>query len=448
MRATKRSSVLQSIPHRFLRNSNHAPCYRPFPNPLRALSTTANSTGSTLTSSSSKSASPTSASDVNDPTIIYRGPLASTFKRLKIFSLSSLTLSFALSPFIFIIESGLPLSARAALAGIALGTSGVSTALVSWPFARWTLASAVQLPEDEAKAVKAGTEETIAESKDAKGNVLGRWVVKWEENGEGNCRAIGPVVKHFNVHEEFDFVMGIPSISERRSIRWVPGEASELTSTLVLTSQTSHFVDIRVLKPPQDHDPKVIDEGSRLEWAFAGTSHSEPGKGDGAAPIHSRWEHWVDSNSDTPATDEGDIWTLPNGDTLEKGRMVNPETGELTDYEEVWADAEVERTGQDSKRVCVVLNVEDNEMAMKGMVIRVGGWCQGILKVGKEVSVERWKWVGKSSASGTEQAGGGWERVAKVGIHTPPCTSTFAPDKLEEGNVVDARWKVSEKYEW
>ena len=63
---------------------------------------------------------------------IYHGPLTTTFRRLKIFSLSSLGLSVTLSPFMFILESSLPMFARLALVSIALGTSSLSTALVSW----------------------------------------------------------------------------------------------------------------------------------------------------------------------------------------------------------------------------------------------------------------------------------------------------------------------------
>lgn len=37
------------------------------------------------------------------------------------------------------------------------------------------------------------------------------------------------------------------SISFRKFIRWLPEEASEPTSTLVLTSPEKRFVDIRVL---------------------------------------------------------------------------------------------------------------------------------------------------------------------------------------------------------
>ena len=63
---------------------------------------------------------------------IYHGPLTTTFRRLKIFSLASLGLSVTLSPFMFILESSLPVSARLALISIALGSSSLSTALVSW----------------------------------------------------------------------------------------------------------------------------------------------------------------------------------------------------------------------------------------------------------------------------------------------------------------------------
>ncbi|KAH9944574.1 hypothetical protein B0H21DRAFT_665655, partial [Amylocystis lapponica] len=178
----------------------------------------------------------------------YHGPLATTFRRLKIFSLSSLTLTFALTPFIFIMEttSALPLAGRCSLAAIALATSGVSTALVAWcgkpyvttlrwlapegnaargvemttltlglheritrvydtaflvptnrPFATWELAEAFHLPSAEvAQARGEGTlprEETIAETKDKKGDVVGRWVVKWNEDGAGACREVGRV---------------------------------------------------------------------------------------------------------------------------------------------------------------------------------------------------------------------------------------------------------------
>ncbi|KAI5986956.1 hypothetical protein EDD15DRAFT_1530222 [Pisolithus albus] len=190
--------------------------------------------------------------------VSYHGPLTQTFRRLKIFSLSSLALSCVMAPFIFIVESSLPMSARIVLAATALTTSGVSTALVGWsgapyvvdlrrltpaenggiegiemttltltlrklttrvydadflvdtkrPFAKWELAHQVQLPspsEEPTTAAKAGAPgevETVAETLNANNDVIGRWVVKWEAGGAGSCKAVGRVVRYFNVHQE------------------------------------------------------------------------------------------------------------------------------------------------------------------------------------------------------------------------------------------------------
>jgi hypothetical protein len=220
--------------------------------------TVASSTASQSTAPATEAARPSS--DYDDPTVIYVGPLTQTFRRLKIFSLSSLALAGTLSPFIFIVESSLPSTARVALAATALATSGVSTALVSWcgkpyvttlrrlssptptqqqqqeqqhtthshnenapagielttltlalkprttrvydpaflgdttrAFARWELAQSVLLPPEDAVAVRPGEEETVAETLDSTGKVLGWWIVTWGENGEGSCRAEGHV---------------------------------------------------------------------------------------------------------------------------------------------------------------------------------------------------------------------------------------------------------------
>lgn len=157
-------------------------------------------------------------------------------------------LATALTPFMFVIETSLPFAARVALASTALLTSGVSTALVGWcgspyvasmrtvgstgesdagstvhgiqmqtfsltlrprlttvydtafltetkrPFAKWELAESVTLPEAPQGQVG---EETVAETADAKGNVLGRWIVKWDADGlSGRCRAEGQIHKY------------------------------------------------------------------------------------------------------------------------------------------------------------------------------------------------------------------------------------------------------------
>ncbi|KAF8161330.1 hypothetical protein B0H34DRAFT_747162 [Crassisporium funariophilum] len=188
---------------------------------------------------------------------VYHGPLSATFRRLKIFSLASLGLSVTLAPFMFLIESALPMSARLALTSIALGTSGLSTSLVAWcakpyvitlrrshpdgpgstelemttvnlalqkrftkvydpsflietrrPLARWELAQNIVLAPVRSEAAGShvhpdpGHEETVAETRNEKGEVIGRWVVSWGDNGVGTCRAVGNVLRYFNVHEE------------------------------------------------------------------------------------------------------------------------------------------------------------------------------------------------------------------------------------------------------
>ncbi|KIK95770.1 hypothetical protein PAXRUDRAFT_826688 [Paxillus rubicundulus Ve08.2h10] len=215
------------------------------------------SQSSRVSQSAVSQASSTAALQDNEPAS-YQGPLTQTFRRLKIFSLASLGLTFTMAPFIFIVESSLPMSARIFLAATAISTSGISTALVSWcgapyvthlrrltpaenggiegiemttltlslkkqttrvydsdflvetrrPFAKWELAQEIQLPppsEDADTAAKSGApgeEETVAETLNEKGEIIGRWVVKWGEGGAGTCQATGKVLRHFNVHEE------------------------------------------------------------------------------------------------------------------------------------------------------------------------------------------------------------------------------------------------------
>ncbi|TFK44934.1 hypothetical protein BDQ12DRAFT_579798, partial [Crucibulum laeve] len=178
----------------------------------------------------------------------YHGPLATTFRRLKTFSLAGLTLTTTMVPFIFIVESNLPATARLALASMAIGTSVFSTAVLGWsskpyvttlrrltptenggaeglemttftwrlqerntriydptflvaterPLAKWELAESVILSNssgDETRSISPGQEETVAETMDKAGKILGRWIVTWGNNGEGTCRQVGDIVR-------------------------------------------------------------------------------------------------------------------------------------------------------------------------------------------------------------------------------------------------------------
>ncbi|KAB5528047.1 hypothetical protein GE09DRAFT_1253726 [Coniochaeta sp. 2T2.1] len=207
-------------------------------------------------------------------------------------------------------------------------------------------------------------------------------------------------------------------ISIRTSIAWHPDPPSEPTSTLVLTSPGKHFVDIRLLLPI---DPSGILTPDRLDWAFAGTSTTnplpvslpiltpQPQPQPDTTPrlVASKWSHWVDTRHPDAeiVVDTAQMRIYPDGRSVEVGSMVNPATGVLTPYEEIWQEGEV-----DPDEGGMVLQTDDQQggRRRRGMVVRVGRHIQGILRVGEGVGVQRWERSG-------EHEDGGWEVVAGTG---------------------------------
>ena len=219
----------------------------------------------------------------------------------------------------------------------------------------------------------------------------------------------------------------------REYIRWLPDEPSEPTSTIALTSPGRKYVDVRVLLASKNggagkddpgelthraselplknvpllmHSRLVVHLSDQLEWAFAGTSlPSAPhDDGHGGTVTHVQWQHWIDSRTHEgePTSDEGDNYSQPDGSTLEKGRMGNPTTGLETDYEELWRSPPILPTnsafeppeGTDEQRVarCIVLKMHDDSRQERGMVVLLGQYCQGFMREGDEITVERWEW--------------------------------------------------------
>ncbi|TRM69035.1 hypothetical protein BD626DRAFT_446701 [Schizophyllum amplum] len=186
--------------------------------------------------------------DKLEEVLTYRGPLAATMRRLKYVTMSTLTLTSAAIPIMFLTQSSLSPLALVSLTGTVLATSGISTGLVAWgcgpyvsrlrklrepeagtevvemstwsvflrerttkvymtdalvkterPLATWMLAPYIQRPPE---SVVIGTEQVVAETLNDKGEVIGRWLVVWGEEGMGVCREVGKVIRHFYVHEE------------------------------------------------------------------------------------------------------------------------------------------------------------------------------------------------------------------------------------------------------
>lgn len=192
----------------------------------------------------------------------------------------------------------------------------------------------------------------------------------------------------------------------------------------MLTSPGRHFVDVRILLGPGP-------EAGRLDWAFAGSSSSEPSQEVGVR--HAVWKHWVDSSKPDAGTvrDEADVREAGDdaGTELERGRMLNPATGLEADYEEAWVSVGAVGTGSQpgSSPACAVVRVCDDERQLRGMVVRVGQFCQGILRVGDAVAVERWEW----------RSEGGWTLSAKFGEERLPVEMLLGDmEGLVVGSVV------------
>lgn len=306
----------------------------------------------------------------------------------------------------------------------------------------------------------------------------------------------------------------------------LPEICFEPTSTLVLTSPNNTFVDIRLYKPmhPSSNAPLPNrSEPGRLEWAFAGTSTSSSidlGKPEWAGKTsHSTWTHWLDSRhpvgSPNIPTDEGDMYTISPSLALEVGHAFHPALGRVSGHEELWRDVPVLPTGDLTpslsapasleaptsaaatetemlanapRRIAVTLRLEDPGLPhVRGVVVRVGQYCQGILMEGSNVTIERWEFFGAGDAdmnmetdtqgeshlhvnNGTnntkenqakrehdgeaeeeEVVEQGWKRTARIGVGYLPCSTTFRPRVLCVGAVVGVRgsaWVVEEVWEW
>ena len=66
------------------------------------------------------------------------------------------------------------------------------------PLAKWELAQEITLSGNSSGSKghpSPGQEETIAETMNQKGEIIGRWIVNWKENGVGVCHQVGHVIR-------------------------------------------------------------------------------------------------------------------------------------------------------------------------------------------------------------------------------------------------------------
>ncbi|KAI9059500.1 hypothetical protein FKP32DRAFT_1668615 [Trametes sanguinea] len=225
------------------------------------------------------------------------------------------------------------------------------------------------------------------------------------------------------------------SISERLYIRWLPAEPSEPTSTLVLTTPGRHF-------------PSGTGAGQRARPRAAHVARMGFAGRAVGTPTHGRWIHDISSRPAHPddGADEGDVAPHPTRPDveLERGRMRHPDSGAMTEYEEAWKAVSVLPLGgpraREGRRVAVWLERQQGAADKKGTIVRVGQYCQGIVREGTEVAVQRWQWT---------EVEGAWQKVGQVGDLAIPCDAAWS--EVKEGDVVQrggSTWDVREVAVW
>ncbi|BGP15923.1 hypothetical protein JCM10213_003647 [Rhodosporidiobolus nylandii] len=187
-----------------------------------------------------------------------------------------------------------------------------------------------------------------------------------------------------------------PLVSTRISLRWPPAAAEEHEDVLVVQGRSGFFLDLRVRRVAgQDRDFGGLEQSlageTDVTWATAGWKSLLPPR-NGEEHPRARFDAVLDSRSpafsphpsssaappppDGATPDEGSFEKLSNGDVLERGEMLNPMTGTVQQYEEVWRRLPLLHDEGGGVRVLVLELVDEAE---KGCVGRVGDWEVGLL---------------------------------------------------------------------
>jgi len=150
------------------------------------------------------------------------------------------------------------------------------------------------------------------------------------------------------------------------------------------------------------------------------------------------WKNIINSRPSTEdVPDEGTFSSLPNGDVKEVGRMYNPESGKVEEYEEIWRRFD-NPIGTPYCLLERIENVGDEEMEVeksggkdKVFIGRLGSKSLAIFQVGKDVG--GWR---------EELKGNGWKRVYSFPIQGVKVDVPSLPLN------VPGEWKDGAQVEW
>lgn len=243
------------------------------------------------------------------------------------------------------------------------------------------------------------------------------------------------------------------SFSTRVTIKWVPNDFDEKSSTMVLSSPKGQFVDIRILK---DHYP--YHEASHpfvtdlfqmatvgVEKPIAGTSKIEFECSINSVDIAKSIKTNKPLDECRSAPDIGDFSAIEGcEDRQETGAMENPETGLRTEYVEIWRSldplkhtptVEAREPKELSQHLnCHVLDVVGNEN-YEGRLVRLGNWLQALVydkrNAHHPLHISRQYYNGKS-----------WEILIDYGFIELPLD--FKGELNDETTADGLTWKCTE----
>ena len=107
--------------------------------------------------------------------------------------------------------------------------------------------------------------------------------------------------------------------------------------------------------------------------------------------------------------------------------------------------------GSETRRHGTVLTLSMPDSKARGCIVRVAQFCQAVLTVDGQVDAERWEYV-----VGEQGKPGEWQRQAKFGSRTLPCSWTFEGGQAESEETAicaslqdgEFNWKVAERFAW
>ncbi|GAA5860019.1 hypothetical protein JCM1840_001843 [Sporobolomyces johnsonii] len=177
-----------------------------------------------------------------------------------------------------------------------------------------------------------------------------------------------------------------PLVSTRISIRWPPAPPTDHQAVCVIQGRSGFFLDLR-LRRTIGHD--LEEKDCEVAWATAGWKELLPAKAEeGQEHNRARFTPIIDSrrplasSSTAPLSedqpDEGTFTPLPNGDVLETGSMLNPDTGLVQDYEEIWRRLPLQAGRETGEVGVIILELESRSTRVRAFLGRVGDYEIGM----------------------------------------------------------------------